>query len=83
MFLGHLYFQLELVHVDELEDNSCYITTSSLHCTMFKIFVWKHYKITLAKSKKLKYIKEKCQGSLDIIKGLCDSLIDEHRIIFH
>lgn len=39
MFLGHLYSQLDLVHADELEGNSCYTITSSIHCTMLQIFV--------------------------------------------
>ena len=34
MFLGHFYFQLDLLHGDEVEGNSCYTITSSLHCAI-------------------------------------------------
>ena len=32
MFLGHVYSQLDFLHGDEVEGNSCYTITSSLHC---------------------------------------------------
>ena len=32
MFLGHVYSQLDQLHRDEVEGNSCYAMTSSLHC---------------------------------------------------
>ena len=49
---------------------------------MFQIFVWEYSQITLAKCRNLKYAMDKFQGSPNIIKGLCGSLIDGHSIIF-
>ena len=34
MFLGHVYSQLDLLHGDEVEGNSCYTIISSLHCAI-------------------------------------------------
>ena len=34
MFLGHVYSQLDLLHGDKVEGNSCYAITSSLHCAI-------------------------------------------------
>ena len=36
MFLGHVYSQLDLLHRDEVEGNSCYAITSSLHCAILQ-----------------------------------------------
>ena len=38
--------------------------------------------VTLAKCRNLKYVKDKFQGSPNVIKGLCGSLTDSHPIIF-
>ena len=38
--------------------------------------------VTLAKCKSLKFVKDKFQGSSNVIKGLCGSSIDSHPIIF-
>ena len=35
MFLGHVYSQLDQLHGDEAEGDSCYAITSSLHCAIF------------------------------------------------
>ena len=59
MFFGHLYSQLDLVHADDLEGNSCYTITSSIHCKMLQIFVWERSQITLAMCRNLKYVKDK------------------------
>ena len=32
LFLGHVYSQLDQLHGDEAESDSCYVITSSLHC---------------------------------------------------
>ena len=34
MFLGHIYSQLDQLHGDEAEGDSCYVITSSLHCAI-------------------------------------------------
>ena len=34
MFLGHVYSQLDQLHGDEAEGDSCYAITSSLHCAI-------------------------------------------------
>lgn len=34
MFLGHVYSQLDQLHGDEAEGDSCYVITSSLHCAI-------------------------------------------------
>ena len=44
--------------------------------------MWDRYSITLVKCRNLKFIKDKFQGSPDVIKGLCDSSTDSHPIIF-
>ena len=73
MFLGHVYSQLDLFHNDEIEGNSCYTITSSLHCAILQVFMWDRFSVTLAKCKNLKYVKDKFQGSPNVIKGLCGS----------
>lgn len=83
MFLGHVYSQLDLLHGDENEGNSYYIIDSSLHYAILQVFMWDYSSITLTKCKDLKYVKEKFQGSLDVIKGLCGSSNNSHPIIFH
>ena len=45
--------------------------------------MWDRSLVTLAKCRNLKFVKDKFQGSLDVIKGLCGSSIDSHPIIFH
>ena len=83
MFLGHVYSQLDLLHGDEVEGNSCYTITSSFHYAILQEFMWDRSSVTLAKCRNLKYVKDKFHGSLDMIKGLCGSSIDNHLIIFH
>ena len=82
MFLGHVYSQLDLLHGDEVEGDSCYAIISSLHYAILQVFVWDRSFVTLAKCRSLKFLKDKFQGSLDMIKGLCGSSIDSHPIIF-
>ena len=48
----------------------------------FQVFMWDRSSVTLAKCRNLKYVKDKFQGSPDMIKGLCGSFIDSHLIIF-
>ena len=82
MFLGHVYSQLDLLHGDEVEGDSCYAITSSLHCAILHVFMWDCSSVTLAKYRSLKFIKGKFQGSSDVINGLCGSSTDSHPIIF-
>ena len=44
--------------------------------------MWDCSSITLAKCRNLKFVKDKFQGSPDVIKGLCGSSTDNHPIIF-
>ena len=83
MFLGHIYSQLDLLHGDEVKGDSCYAITSSLHCSILQVFMWDCSSVTLAKCRNLKFVKDKFQGSPDVIKGLCGSSIDNHPIIFY
>lgn len=83
MFLGHVYSQLDLLHGDEVEGNSCYTITSSLHCAVLQVFVWDRSFVTLAKCRNLKYVQYNFQESPYVIKGLCGSSTDGHPIIFH
>lgn len=46
------------------------------------MFVWDCFSITLTKCRNLKYVKDKFQKSLDVIKGLCGNSTDGHPIIF-
>ena len=39
VFLGHVYSQLDLLHGDEVEGNSCYTITSSHHCAILQVFL--------------------------------------------
>ena len=39
LFLGHVYSQLDQLHGDEAEGDSCYVITSSLHCAILQIFM--------------------------------------------
>ena len=73
MFLGHVYSQLDQLHEDKVEGDSCYAITSSLHYANLQIFIWDRSSVTLAKFRNLKFVKEKFQGSPDVIKGLCGS----------
>ena len=82
MFLGHVYSQLDLFHGDEVEGNSCYTITLSLHCAILHVFIQDCSSVTLAKCRKLKFVKDKFQGSPDVIKGLCGSSTDSHPIKF-
>ena len=34
MFMGHVYSQLDQLHGDEVEGDSCYVITYSLHCAI-------------------------------------------------
>ena len=45
--------------------------------------MWDRSSITLAKCRNLKFVKDKFQGSPDVIKGLCGSSTNSHPIIFH
>ena len=38
--------------------------------------------VTLARCRNLKFVKDKFQGSPDVVKGLCGSSTDSHPIIF-
>ena len=82
IFLGHVYSQLDLLHRDEVERNSCYTITLSLHCAILHLFMWDRSFVTLVKCRNLKCVKDKFQGSPDMIKGLCGNSIDSHPIIF-
>ena len=83
MFLGHVYSQLDLLHGDEVEGNSYYTITSSLHCAILQVFIWDKSSATLAKCRNLKYVKDKFQGSPNVIKGLCGSSTNSYPTIFH
>ena len=73
MFLGHVYSQLDQLHGDKVEGDSCYTITSSLHCAILQVFMWDRSSVTLAKCRNLKFVKDKFQGSPYVIKGLCGS----------
>ena len=45
--------------------------------------MWDCSSATLAKCRNLKFVKDKFQGSLDIVKGLCGNSTDTFPIIFH
>ena len=47
------------------------------------MFVWDRSSVTLAKCRNLKYVKDKFQGSPNVIKGWCGSSTNGHPIIFH
>ena len=83
MFLGHVYSQLDLLHGDKVEGNSCFAITSSLHYAILHVFIWDRSSVTLAKCRSLKFVKDKFQGSPNVIKGLCGNSIDSYPIIFH
>ena len=83
MFLGHVYSQLDLFHGDEVEGNSCFAITSSLHYAILQVFMWDRSSVTLAKCRSLKFVKDKFQGSPNVIKGLCGSSTNSYPIIFH
>ena len=68
MFLGHVYSQLDLLHGDIVEGNSCYAITLSLHCAILQVFVWDRSSMTLAKCRNLKYVEDEFQGSLNVIR---------------
>lgn len=78
IFLGHVYSQLDLLHGDEVEDNYCYALTSSL----FSKCLYRIVLLCLAKCRNLKYVKDRFQGSSNVIKGLCGSSTDGRPIIF-
>ena len=83
MFLGHIYSQLDQLHGDEAKGDFCYAITSSLLCAILQVFMWDRSSVTLARCRNLKFVKDKFQGSLDVVKGLCGSSTDSHPIIFH
>ena len=82
MFLGHVYSQLDQLHGDEAEGDSCYAITSSLHCAILQELMWDRSLVTLARCRNLKFVKEKFQGSPDVVKGLFVNSTDSHPIIF-
>ena len=82
LFLGYVYSQLDQFHGDEAESESCYVITSSLHCAILQIFMRDRSATTLAKCRNLKFVKDKFQGSPDIVKGLCGNFTDAFSIIF-
>ena len=82
LFLGHVYSQLDQLHGDEAEGDSCYVITSSLHYVILQIFMWDRSSATIAKCRNLKFVKDKFQGSPDIIKGLYGYSTDTFPIIF-
>ena len=59
MFLGPVYSQLDLLYGDEVEGDSCYVITSSLHCIILQVFMWDRSPVTLAKCRNLKFVKDK------------------------
>ena len=59
IFLGHVYSKLDLLHGDEVEGNSCYAITSSLHFAILQVFMWDCFSVTLAKCRNLKFVKDK------------------------
>ena len=73
---------MDQLHGDEAESDSCYLITLSLHYAILHIFMWDHSAATLAKCRNLKFVKDKFQGSPDIVKGLCGNLTDAFPIIF-
>ena len=81
LFLGHVYSQLDQLHGDEAEGDSCYVITSSLHYAILQIFMWDRSSAILAKCRNLRFVKDKFQGSLNIIKGLCGNSTDTFPII--
>ena len=82
MFLGHVYSQLDQLHGDKAEGDSCYAITSSLHCAILQVLMWDRSSVTLARCRNLKFVKDKFQGSPDMVKSLCGSSTDSHLIIF-
>ena len=44
--------------------------------------MWDRSSVTLAKCRNLRFVKDKLQGSPNVIKGLCGSSTDSHPIIF-
>ena len=44
--------------------------------------MWDRSSVTLARCRNLKFVKDKSQGSPDVVKGLCGSSTDSHPIIF-
>ena len=82
MFLGHVYSQLDQLHRDEAEGDSCYVITSSLHCAILQVLMLDHSSVTLSRCRYLKFVKDKFQGSPNVVKGLCGSSTDSHPIIF-
>ena len=53
-----------------------------MHYTILQVFVWDHSFVTFTKCRNLKYVKDKFQGSPDVIKGLYGSFTDGNPIIF-
>ena len=82
MFLGYVYSQLDQLHGDEAEGDFCFAITSSLHCAILQVLMWDRSSVTLARCRNLKFVKDKFQGSPDVVKGLCGSSTDSHPIIF-
>ena len=59
MFLGHIYSQLDLLHRDKVEGDSCYTITLSLNFTILQVFMWDRTPVTLAKCRNLQFVKDK------------------------
>ena len=59
MFLCHVYSQLDQLHGDEAEGDSCYAITSSLYCAILQVLMWDRSSVTLARCRNLKFVKDK------------------------
>ena len=82
MFLGYVYSQLDQLHGDEADGDFFYAIASSLHCPILQVLVWNRSSVTLARCRNLKFVKDKFQGSPNVVKSLCGSSTDNHPIIF-
>ena len=59
MFLCHVYSQLDQLHGDEAEGDSCYAITSSLLCAILQVLMWDRSSVTLTRGRNLKFVKNK------------------------
>ena len=67
MFLGHLYFQLDIMWSDENQADSCHIVTSSIHSTILQHLLYERCARHLAKCRLVRFAKEKYQSCLRVI----------------
>ena len=67
MFLGHLYFQLDILWSDENQADSCHIVTSSVHITILQHLLYECCARHLAKCRLVHFAKEKYQSCLRVI----------------